>query len=80
MKQIIGNYIGAAHAYFTSSDNLKGREFLIARTMGGSEKQYRAGGDNLFTLSEYLRPIQGTFPIDQLKMILKTRQNGMRSM
>ncbi|GIN39254.1 MULTISPECIES: NAD(P)H-dependent oxidoreductase [Heyndrickxia] len=38
---------------------LKGKEFMMATTTGGAKEGYQAGGYNAFTLSEYLRPIQG---------------------
>ncbi|WP_425454558.1 NAD(P)H-dependent oxidoreductase [Gracilibacillus dipsosauri] len=47
-------------AYGPNGDNLKGKEFMVATTTGGTEKQYRSGGSNWFTVSELLRPIQRT--------------------
>ncbi|HZG14902.1 MAG TPA: NAD(P)H-dependent oxidoreductase [Candidatus Bathyarchaeia archaeon] len=47
-------------AFGPGGDHLKGKEFIVATTTGGGENEYRAGGHNWFTMSEYLRPIQAT--------------------
>ncbi|MBA2937526.1 NAD(P)H-dependent oxidoreductase [Paenibacillus sp. CGMCC 1.16610] len=47
-------------AYGPGGDNLLGKEFIVATTTGGTENCYRAGGDNWFTISEFLKPIQRT--------------------
>ncbi|CAH1201743.1 General stress protein 14 [Paenibacillus plantiphilus] len=39
---------------------LKDKEFILATTTGGTEQSYQSGGDNGFTISELLRPIQRT--------------------
>lgn len=33
---------------------------MVATTAGGTDKSFQAGGDNRYTMSEYLKPIQGT--------------------
>jgi glutathione-regulated potassium-efflux system ancillary protein KefG len=45
-------------AYGTGGDHLKGKEFIVATTAGGSEQDYRSDGSYEFTISEFLRPIQ----------------------
>ncbi|WNC15979.1 NAD(P)H-dependent oxidoreductase [Brevibacillus brevis] len=40
--------------------HLQGKEFLIATTAGGTVNAYRSGGDNRYTVSELLRPIEQT--------------------
>ncbi|MEM6820432.1 MAG: NAD(P)H-dependent oxidoreductase [Verrucomicrobiota bacterium] len=47
-------------AYGDGGDQLKGKELLIATSIGGHPDVYRAGGRNQFTLSEILRPLQAT--------------------
>ncbi|WP_199616987.1 NAD(P)H-dependent oxidoreductase [Paenibacillus alkalitolerans] len=47
-------------AFGPGGEKLKGKEFIIATTTGGPENCYRAGGDNWFTISEFLRPIERT--------------------
>lgn len=43
-----------------ADNHLRGKEFMIAATAGGTMSSYRSGGDNSFTVSELLRPIQQT--------------------
>jgi glutathione-regulated potassium-efflux system ancillary protein KefG len=47
-------------AYGPEGKKLKGKQFMIAVTAGGTKKAYRSGGDNWFTISEYVKPIQST--------------------
>ncbi|MBB6637736.1 NAD(P)H-dependent oxidoreductase [Cohnella thailandensis] len=47
-------------AYGTGGDRLRGKEFMIVTAAGGTAESYRSGGDNEFTISELLRPIQRT--------------------
>ncbi|MBD3919103.1 NAD(P)H-dependent oxidoreductase [Paenibacillus sp. PR3] len=47
-------------AYGPGGDYLKDKEFIVATTTGGTKNCYRAGGDNWFTISEFLKPIQRT--------------------
>lgn len=47
-------------AYGQGGDNLRGKQFLIATSIGGHPEVYRAGGRNHFTISELLRPLQAT--------------------
>lgn len=47
-------------AFGPGGENLKGKEFMLATTTGGPESEYRAGGQNWHTISEYFRPIQST--------------------
>ncbi|WP_029192539.1 NAD(P)H-dependent oxidoreductase [Paenibacillus harenae] len=47
-------------AFGPEGEYLKGKEFIIATTTGGPENCYQAGGDNWFTISEFLKPIQRT--------------------
>lgn len=47
-------------AYGPGGEHLLGKEFMIATTTGGSEACYRSGGENAYTISEFLRPIERT--------------------
>lgn len=47
-------------AFGSGGDKLKSKEFMVATTTGGSDKEYRSGGFNRYTLSELLRPIERT--------------------
>ncbi|WP_025846735.1 NAD(P)H-dependent oxidoreductase [Paenibacillus ehimensis] len=60
LKKWFDDVLTFGWAFGPGGDHLKGKEFMIATTTGGTEKEYRAGGCNWFTLSELLRPIQAT--------------------
>lgn len=60
LKKWFDDVLTFGWAFGPGGDHLRGKEFVVATTTGGEEKEYRAGGRNWFTLSEYLRPIQGT--------------------
>lgn len=45
-------------AYATGGDKLHGKQWVICTSVGSSERAYRAGGYNHFTLDELLRPLQ----------------------
>ncbi|GAB6929064.1 NAD(P)H-dependent oxidoreductase [Paenibacillus sp. JCM 10914] len=47
-------------AFGSGGHHLRDKEFMLATTVAGSEHEYRAGGGNLYTMSELLRPIQRT--------------------
>ncbi|WP_181350447.1 NAD(P)H-dependent oxidoreductase [Thalassobacillus sp. CUG 92003] len=47
-------------AYGPGDKALKGKELVLAISIGGAEDSYRAGGKNQFTISELTRPIQAT--------------------
>lgn len=44
-------------AYGPEGTTLQRKEFMVATTTGGTEKAYRSGGDNWFTISELIRPM-----------------------
>lgn len=60
LKKWFDDVLTFGWAFGPGGENLRGKEFMIATTTGGSENEYRAGGRNWFTISEYLRPIQST--------------------
>ncbi|WP_338551456.1 NAD(P)H-dependent oxidoreductase [Paenibacillus sp. KS-LC4] len=60
LKKWFDDVLTFGWAFGPEGENLKGKEFMIATTTGGSENEYRAGGRNWFTISEYIRPIQST--------------------
>ncbi|SEG45165.1 NAD(P)H-dependent oxidoreductase [Paenibacillus sp. UNC499MF] len=47
-------------AFGTNGVHLAEKEFMVATTVGGTENQYRSGGSNWHTLSEFMKPIQST--------------------
>ncbi|MFC5403331.1 NAD(P)H-dependent oxidoreductase [Cohnella soli] len=60
LKKWLDDVLTYGWAFGSGGDNLKGKEFIIATTAGGTENSYRAGGENLYTVSEMLRPIERT--------------------
>lgn len=60
LKKWFDDVLTYGWAFGTQGDHLKGKEFLVATTTGGSENEYRSGGRNWFTISEYIKPIQST--------------------
>ncbi|RJX37189.1 flavodoxin family protein [Paenibacillus pinisoli] len=60
LKKWFDDVLTFGWAYGPGGNRLQGKEFLAAVTTGGTEKQYRSGGQNAFTISELLRPIQAT--------------------
>ncbi|MDQ6422024.1 NAD(P)H-dependent oxidoreductase [Paenibacillus sp. LHD-117] len=60
LKKWFDDVLTFGWAFGTGGTQLKGKEFIVATTAGGSEKAYRSGGENLYTISELLRPIQRT--------------------
>ncbi|WP_201005389.1 NAD(P)H-dependent oxidoreductase [Paenibacillus glycanilyticus] len=60
LKQWFDDVMIPGWAYGPGGTRLVGKEFLVATTTGGTDKSYRSGGDNQFTVSELLRPIERT--------------------
>lgn len=60
LKKWFDDVLTYGWAFGPEGVHLKGKEFLVATTAGGTEKAYRSGGDNHYTISELLRPIERT--------------------
>lgn len=60
LKKWLEDVLVRGWAYGTGGDRLKGKEFVLAITTGGSEQGYQAGGYNWSTISEYTKPLQAT--------------------
>ncbi|MFD0694586.1 NAD(P)H-dependent oxidoreductase [Paenibacillus sp. GCM10027628] len=60
LKKWFDDVLTFGWAFGPGGDHLKGKEFMVVTTTGGTENGYRSGGDNGFTISELLRPIQNT--------------------
>ncbi|MCH4890190.1 NAD(P)H-dependent oxidoreductase [Acidaminobacter sp. JC074] len=54
-------------AFGPEGDRLKNKEFLAAITIGGPDWSYQAGEYNTFAVSEFLKPIQQTAILSQMK-------------
>lgn len=60
LKKWFDDVLTYGWAFGPGGDHLKDKEFIVATTTGGTESGYRSGGNNWFTISELLRPIQST--------------------
>lgn len=60
LKKWFDDVLTYGWAFGPGGEHLKGKEFVVATTTGGPENGYRSGGDNWFTISELIRPIQAT--------------------
>ena len=60
LKKWFDDVLTFGWAYGPGGENLLGKEFMIATTTGGTEPCYRSGGENMYTISELLRPIERT--------------------
>jgi len=60
LKKWFDDVLTFGWAFGPGGDRLKGKEYIVATTTGGPSKGYRSGGDNRYTISELLRPIEQT--------------------
>ncbi|MCH5585581.1 NAD(P)H-dependent oxidoreductase [Shimazuella sp. AN120528] len=60
LKKWFDDVLQFGWAFGPEGDNLKGKEFILATTTGGTEHAYRAGGRDWFSISELFKPIQAT--------------------
>lgn len=60
LKKWFDDVLTFGWAFGPEGNSLRGKEFMLATTAAGLEQGYRAGGDNWYTASELLRPIQAT--------------------
>jgi len=58
LKKWFDDVLTYGWAFGSNGDQLKGKEFIVAATAGGSEQDYRSTGKYGFTVNEFLRPLQ----------------------
>ncbi|MEK8130701.1 NAD(P)H-dependent oxidoreductase [Paenibacillus filicis] len=58
LKKWFDDVLAYGWAFGTGGDHLKGKEFIVATTAGGSEQDYRPSGKYGFMVNEFLRPLQ----------------------
>lgn len=56
-------------AFGSKGYKLKGKELILAISIGGSEDFYQVGGNNHFTISELTRPLQATANLLEMTML-----------
>lgn len=60
LKKWFDDVLTFGWAFGPGGDHLRGKQFMVATTAAGPENAYRSGGENLYTISELLRPIERT--------------------
>ena len=60
MREYFDSVLQFGWAYGPKGDALKGKEFLVARSVGAPEYSYMGGSYNNFTITELLRPSEAT--------------------
>ena len=60
MREYFDEVLQFGWAYGPSGDALKGKEFLVALSVGAPEYSYMGGSYNNFTITELLRPLEAT--------------------
>lgn len=60
MREYFDKVLQFGWAYGPRGDALKGKEFLVALSVGAPEYSYMGGSYNNFTITELLRPLEAT--------------------
>lgn len=63
---------------YGGGDKLKGKSFMLALSTGGPEHAYQTSGYNMFTITEYTRPIQGMANLTGMKYLPYFALHGAR--
>ncbi|MED3998825.1 NAD(P)H-dependent oxidoreductase [Priestia aryabhattai] len=69
MKKWLDDVLTFGWAYGTNGTKLHGKEFVLAISVGGPQKSYRAGGYNNYTISELTKPLQQTANLTGMKFL-----------
>ncbi|MED4050906.1 NAD(P)H-dependent oxidoreductase [Priestia megaterium] len=69
MKKWLDDVLTFGWAYGTNGTQLHGKEFVLAISVGGPQKSYRAGGYNNYTISELTKPLQRTANLTGMKFL-----------
>ena len=67
MKKWFDDLLIYGWAYGSGGDALKGKSAMLAISTGCSAESYQAGDDNNYSMSEFLKPIQQTIELTQMK-------------
>lgn len=68
-KKWMDDILEPGWAFGPGGEALKGKELVIATTIGGPELSYQAGNYNNFTLSEFLKPLHQTANLTQMNFL-----------
>ncbi len=69
MKKWFDDVLTYGWAYGNQGNALKGKSALLAISTGCAQETYQAGGDNLYSMTELLRPIQQTIELTQMNYL-----------
>lgn len=64
-------------AYGSEGDKLKGKNFLLSFTIGGSKDEYTPLGYNHFRIEEFVKPLEQTAYLAQMKYLNPIYEYGM---
>ncbi|GGL60564.1 NAD(P)H-dependent oxidoreductase [Sporolactobacillus putidus] len=65
-------------AYGSNGTKLRGKDFILAISIGGSEANYQAGGSNQFSVSELVKPFQATANLTGMRFLPVFKKLGVR--
>ncbi|WP_404321895.1 NAD(P)H-dependent oxidoreductase [Cytobacillus firmus] len=65
-------------AYGSEGTELRGKEFMVAISIGGPEAAYQAGGHNHFSMSELTKPFQATSNLTGMRFLPTFTKQGVR--
>lgn len=69
MKKWLDDVLTYGWAYGSNGKALKDKSVLLAVSTGCSSESYQAGGENAYSMSELLKPMQLTFELTQMKYL-----------
>ncbi len=67
MKKWLDDVLTYGWAYGKNGKALQGKTVMLATSTGCIQESYQAGGDNKYSMTELLRPIQQTFELTQMR-------------
>ncbi|MDF2911126.1 MAG: yrkL [Sporolactobacillus laevolacticus] len=65
-------------AYGSEGTKLKGKDFILAISIGGPESNYQAGGSNQFSVSELIKPFQAMANLTGMRFLPIFKKHGVR--
>ena len=69
MKKWFDDVLTYGWAYGTDGEALKGKSTMLAISTGCSAESYQAGGENNHSMHDFLKPIQQTIELTQMKYL-----------
>ncbi|WP_086931269.1 NAD(P)H-dependent oxidoreductase [Agarilytica rhodophyticola] len=69
MKKWVDDILTYEWAYGIGGEALKGKSVVLAISTGCSGQSYQAGGENNYSMSEFLKPIQQTVELTQMNYL-----------